>query len=103
MHLVYSVRTQQAILYRAELERLVSEHRAVTITLTREPPSGWSGRRGRVDSDLLSELGWPPVDAPHCYICGPTPFVEAAADGLVALGHTSANVRAERFGPTGGG
>jgi len=103
MHLVYSARTQQDILYREELERLVNEHRAVTITLTREPPCGWAGRRGRVDSDLLSESGWPPVDEPHCYICGPTPFVEAVANALVAFGHKSANVRAERFGPTGGG
>jgi ferredoxin-NADP reductase len=55
-----------------------------------------------VDSDLLSELGWPPVDEPHCYICGPTSFVEAAANALVALGHKSANIRTERFGPTGG-
>jgi ferredoxin-NADP reductase len=102
MHLLYSVRTQQDILYRAALKGLVSDHRAVTITLTREPPSGWSGRRGRVDSDLLSELGWPPADEPHCYICGPTPFVEAAANSFVALGHTSANIKTERFGPTGG-
>jgi len=103
MHLVYSARRQQDLLYREELERLVSGHRAVTITLTREPSSGWSGRRARVDGDLLSELGWPPMDEPHCYLCGPTPFVEAVANALVALGHTSPNIRAERFGPTGGG
>src|SRR5207244_11476924 len=53
MHLVYSARRQQDLLYREELERLVSGHRAVTITLTREPPCGWAGRRGRVDSGLL--------------------------------------------------
>src|SRR5437879_2257389 len=92
MHLVYSARRQQDLLYREELERLVSGHRAVTITLTREPSSGWSGRRARVDGDLLSELGWPPMDEPHCYLCGPTPFVEAVANALVALGHTSPNI-----------
>jgi ferredoxin-NADP reductase len=103
MHLVYSARTQHDLLYRNELGRLVDVHRAVTITLTRESPSEWSGRRGRVDSDLLSECGWPPADEPCCYVCGPTDFVEAVANSFVAIGHEAANVRTERFGPTGGG
>jgi len=102
MHLVYSARTQGDLLYRDELERLVGERRAVTITLTREPTSGWSGRQGRVDGELLTETGWPPAALPRCYVCGPTPFVEAAADTLVALGHEPENIRTERFGPTGG-
>jgi ferredoxin-NADP reductase len=102
IHLVYSARTDGDVLYRDELRRLVSAHRAVTVTLTREPESGWSGRRGRVDGSLLDELGWPPAVAPRCYVCGPTPFVEAVADALVALGHSPDHIRTERFGPTGG-
>jgi ferredoxin-NADP reductase len=35
------------------------------------------------------------------YVCGPTSFVENAADLLVALGHEPHTIRAERFGPTG--
>ena len=62
---------------------------------------GWPGRRGRVGQDLLTEAGWPPEQQPRCFICGPTPFVEVIADALVDLGHLGANVRAERFGPTG--
>jgi ferredoxin-NADP reductase len=102
VHLVYSARTQKDILYQNELNHLISEHRAVTITLTQESTSAWSGRRGRVDSELLSDVGWPPADEPHCYICGPTPFVEATANALVAFGHSSHNIRTERWGPTGG-
>lgn len=52
MRLVYSARTQTDILYRERLESLVSVKRSVTLTLTREPPSNWAGRRGRVDADL---------------------------------------------------
>ena len=37
---------------------------------------------------------------PLVYICGPTLLVEAAANGLVALGVPPAQVRTERFGPT---
>jgi ferredoxin-NADP reductase len=39
---------------------------------------------------------------PHCYVCGPTAFVEAVADALVGLGHEPGRIRTERFGPTGG-
>lgn len=102
MHLVYSARNQQDILFRDDLARLVNGRRTVTITVTREPFAGWAGRRGRVDRDLLSAFGWPAANEPHCYVCGPTPFVEAIANDLVALGHKSADIRTERFGPTGG-
>jgi ferredoxin-NADP reductase len=102
MHLVYSARTLGDVIYRRELEELAGPHRAVSVTLTRESSPDWVGRRGRVDADMLADLGWPPSVRPHCYVCGPTPFVEAVADALVALGHDPARVRTERFGPTGG-
>jgi ferredoxin-NADP reductase len=102
MHLVYSARTLGDVIYRRELEELAGPHRAVTLTLTRESSPDWAGRRGRVDADMLAELGWPPSVRPHCYVCGPTPFVEAVANALVALGHDPARVKTERFGPTGG-
>jgi ferredoxin-NADP reductase len=35
------------------------------------------------------------------YVCGPTGFVEAVAEGLVRLGHDPARVKTERFGATG--
>ena len=101
MHLVYSARSPEDLLYLKELSELTDGHRAVTITLTRVPPSQWTGRRGRVDAVLLSEVGWPPAVEPRCFVCGPNPFVEAAADALVALGHRAAQVRTERLGPTG--
>jgi ferredoxin-NADP reductase len=101
MHLVYSARTGEDLLYRDELKELTDGHRAVTHTLTREAPPQWTGRRGRVDAALLGEVGWPPAVAPRCYVCGPTSFVEAAANALVALGHQPAQIRTERFGPTG--
>ncbi|HEY8526374.1 MAG TPA: ferredoxin reductase [Acidimicrobiales bacterium] len=101
MHLLYSARTRADVIYRRELEELAGPHRAVTLTLTRETGPGWTGRRGRVDADLLAEVGWPPEVQPRCYVCGPTPFVEAVARALVDLGHAPARIRTERFGPTG--
>ena len=103
LHLVYSARTADELLYRDELEAVADgPRRRVTITLTRGTPSGWRGRRGRVDASLLEEVGGVPSRAPRCYVCGPTQFVEEVADTLVGLGHDPADVRTERFGPTGG-
>ena len=103
MHLVYSARTIDDVLYGDELAELAEDpRRAVTVTVTREPSDRWQGRRGRVDAGLLEETGWPPSVGPHCYVCGPTPFVESVAGVLVDLGHDPARVKTERFGPTGG-
>jgi ferredoxin-NADP reductase len=71
-------------------------------TLTREAPVGWPGFARRIDTDMLSEIGPPPVGRPRIFICGPTAFVERAAELLVGIGHDPAGIRAERFGPTGG-
>jgi ferredoxin-NADP reductase len=38
---------------------------------------------------------------PDGFMCGPTSFVEAAADLLVDAGHDADGIRIERFGPTG--
>jgi ferredoxin-NADP reductase len=90
--LLYSARTQSDLIYERELEGFDT-----TITLTRQH---WAGRTGRVDRDLLEAVAWPATDHPLVYVCGPTGFVEAVADALVALGHDASRVRTERFGPT---
>jgi ferredoxin-NADP reductase len=102
VQLVYSARTLDDVIYRDELAALADgRHRAVTVTLARDESSAWSGRRGRVDAELLGEIGWPPAVRPLCYVCGPTPFVEAVSAALTGIGHDPATVRTERFGPTG--
>ena len=70
-------------------------------TLTREQPAGWDGYDRRIDRAMLAEVAWPPAERPRVYVCGPTAFVEVAADALVALGHEPGRIRTERFGPTG--
>ena len=51
---------------------------------------------------MLTDVGPAPERRPRVYVCGPTPFVENAANLLVALGHEPATIHTERFGPTGG-
>jgi ferredoxin-NADP reductase len=97
--LLLSARTWEDVLYRDELERLGDVR--VHVTLTRAQPPGWEGSARRVDADMLRELGPPPEAAPRVFVCGPTAFVERAADLLVELGHDPSAIRAERFGPSG--
>lgn len=101
--LLYSSRSISEIIYHDELDQLVhgSENLQVVYTLTRESPAGWTGYHRRLDADMLRDVAWPPDQNPVAYICGPTPFVEAAATMLAALGHAPGRIRTERFGPTG--
>jgi ferredoxin-NADP reductase len=101
--LLYSSRQWDDVIYRDEIARLAVYDSAleVTLTLTREPPPGWTGFRRRIDRMMLAEVAWPPAERPHVFVCGPTPLVEEVAASLVALGHEPARVKTERFGPTG--
>jgi ferredoxin-NADP reductase len=101
--LLLSSRRLYDVIYRDELGAFATDPAVhVAITLTREQPSGWQGFDHRVDAEMLEALGPAPAEAPRVFVCGPTGFVERAADLLVGLGHDPRAIRAERFGPSGG-
>jgi ferredoxin-NADP reductase len=103
VRMLVSARSQGEVIYRGELERIgAGPGVEITHTLTRSQPPGWTGYARRVDRDMLAEVAWPASDAPHIFVCGPTGFVETAADALVSIGHDTLRIRTERFGPTGG-
>ncbi len=93
--LLYSSRTLEDVIYRAELDGLDAE---VVHTLTRDQPPGWTGYTRRVDAALLAEVAWPTVEEPRVFVCGPTPFVETVAGALVEQGYPPQRVKTERFG-----
>src|SRR3954447_6395621 len=101
--LLLSARSTEDALYRDELARLARvQGLAVHQTFTREAPADWTGFARRIDAEMLSEVGPAPSQRPRIFTCGPTAFVERAAELLVELGHDAAAIHAERFGPTGG-
>jgi ferredoxin-NADP reductase len=102
MRLLASWRGWDDVIYRDELARLEGGGLTVVHTLTRAQPPGWTGYSRRVDAAMLAEVGPAPDAAPQIFVCGPTPFVEAVAEGLVGLGHEPHRIKTERFGPTGG-
>ena len=106
--LLYSTRGPEDIIYRKFLDSVGRPGIGVSVicTLTRRQPPGWIGYDRRVDADMLREC----IDelavmhghdaTPLSYACGPTGFVEAAADALLSVGVAESAIRTERFGPT---
>jgi ferredoxin-NADP reductase len=94
--LLYSARSPDDVIYRDELES-----HDVVYTFTRVQPPGWTGYARRVDEDILREVTFAGAEG-IAYVCGPTRFVEAVADGLLTVGYDPERIRTERFGPTGG-
>jgi ferredoxin-NADP reductase len=102
--LLYSSRSQDDVIYRAELDRLSGAGDGLTVlhTLTRAQPAGWRGYSRRIDRAILAEVAWPKEQMPIVFVCGPTPMVEGAASLLVDMGYDPASIKTERFGATGG-
>jgi ferredoxin-NADP reductase len=103
VRLLYSSRTFEDVIYRAELETLGAEPGVeVAHTLTRVQPEGWQGYARRIDDDILREVAFAPDERAAVFVCGSTRFVDTVADGLLRLGYDAAQIRTERFGATGG-
>jgi len=100
--LLYSSRSFDDIIYRAELERLAGQGVKVVHTLTRSQPMGWGGYARRIDRAMLEATAFPMNARPRIFICGPTPLVESAAGLMRDIGHVPGLIKTERFGPTGG-
>jgi len=92
MRLVYSVRHADDVIYADELSA------DALLTFTREPPEGWDGHRGHIDSELIAEAG---IDSGLGFVCGSNGFVETASQLLLDAGYDPQQIRTERFGPTG--
>lgn len=99
--LLYSARTADDLLYRAEFNALAADGSGfgVTWTLTRGGPLRPGDYTRRVDRAMLDDVGWSAAQRPRIFICGPTAFVEDVANACVALGHAPELIRTERFGP----
>ncbi len=102
--LVYSVRGPDDALYAAELaERQGADNGLhVAYVYTRSTPPGWPEPPRRIGAAALTTAGWTPDRSPAVFVCGPTGFVETAANLLVSAGHDPRMIKTERFGPSGG-
>jgi ferredoxin-NADP reductase len=123
VQLIYSARTPDDVIYAAELQERVRVSPLLVTTclytrLTRwrgtpastEPgsevsgPAGQSrrplrGYAGRLSAEVLAKAALAPEFNPEVFACGPSGFVEAASELLVAAGYPPGSIKTERFGP----
>jgi ferredoxin-NADP reductase len=96
--LIYSVRTEDEIIFEREIDGLTSRlpgFRAV-VTVT-QPGPGWTGERGRLSRELI-ERAMPDLSETWAYLCGPKPFMESARALLLECGVPAGRIRQELFG-----
>ena len=98
MRMLYSVRSPGDAFYSDELDAIDDSAFSLDWAYTRTAPDGVARRAGRVDAATISASTIAASENPSVYVCGPTGFVEAVADLLVAAGHSPDRIRTERFG-----
>jgi ferredoxin-NADP reductase len=90
--LAYSVRGPADVYYSTELTASTVDFR-VLYTRT-DAPNRPAGR--------ITAADLPDATGARVYVCGPTGFVEAVSELLLARGQDPASIRTERFGASGG-
>ncbi|MEM7714186.1 MAG: FHA domain-containing protein [Cyanobacteria bacterium P01_A01_bin.68] len=97
---IYSVRTQQDIIFREELEFMAKKYPnfKLAINLTgNESDLNWSGYKGRLNENMLSEIA-PDFKQRIAYVCGSEGFLESIQDILKELNFPMNNYYQESFG-----
>ena len=95
--LLFGVRNEAEILYRADFEALAARHPrfSLHVTLSRAPES-WTGLRGYVQTQLTGLID--PKPQPHVYICGLSDMVAAVRKVLKEeLGFDRRSIHSERY------
>lgn len=92
VRVVVSVRRPEDLYYAAELTGP-----EVTVIYTRSAPPGYPRAPGHISPE---DLGPTVVRGLTAYICGSSPFADAATDAAMVAGVPVDHIRVERFGPT---
>jgi ferredoxin-NADP reductase len=96
LHLLYSARTAVDFAYLTEMKRYAREGRLdLALNATREIPTRWKGRRGRITRDQLVPLVEDP--ATLCFVCGPATMVDEVPRMLMEIGIEPARIRVEEW------
>jgi ferredoxin-NADP reductase len=100
IHFVYAARTPDDLVFEREL-RLMEQQcpgfRYHAVCSRTAPDGSWTGRTGRITSELLAEIV-PDLTRRAVYLCGPVPFMQSVRDGLVRLNFDMARFAQESFG-----
>lgn len=96
----YSVKTEDHIIYKKELEDLTKKNQSikVIVTLTQvAQESTWKGERGRFSKEMFAKYIRTPSDANY-WICGPLVMIKEIKENLVSLGADMKKMKLEGWG-----
>ena len=92
MTLIYSVKTENDIIFKEKINRLSKNRLRFIPTLTQENIEGW--KNGRIDQELISESISHPVEV---YICGMPEFVKSVKEHLISFKMDEKDIHTEQW------
>jgi ferredoxin-NADP reductase len=93
---LYYARSPQDIIFKEELDALCTRMKGLKLNYCVESKSSeWLGLTGRINADHFKELN--KLDKHEIYLCGPGPFMDAAAAELKTLGVAEYQIHKEVF------
>ncbi|PCI52753.1 MAG: flavodoxin reductase [Alphaproteobacteria bacterium] len=97
-HLIYGSRNMDDIIFHRELKQLEAENDFLTVTrVISEPSMNYSGKKGFVSTELISELVGS-LDDKMFYLCGPSNMYDFCLVELKNSGVPSRKIRVEMNG-----
>jgi ferredoxin-NADP reductase len=98
MHLLFSSKGYEYVIYRDDLERLESENGWLTVShaFTRAPGDERCRYHRRIDKEMISEV-FHEIDPKVAYLCGPPEMVEESEKVLLGLGMPEEAVKTEKY------
>lgn len=98
MHLLFSSKSREFVIYLSDLIRLERDHEwlKVSHSFTRDSDDSLARFRRRVDKEMVSEV-FGELNPKVAYICGPPEMVEECEKILVGLGMEPNNVMTEKY------
>ena len=95
---VYACRAPTDFIFAKEIETLqrANPKLHVTVVMSRVEGTDWTGPRGHITKDLLSQI--PALPSRRIHLCGPPPMMDAIKAILTELGVPADHVKTELFG-----
>ena len=98
INLLYGSRTPEDVIFKGELEKLAASHSNFTCSLViSEPPEGYGGLKGFLDSKLIAQLVGD-VKGKTFYVCGPRAMYDFCRAALKAMEVPERKIRRELYG-----
>lgn len=97
--LIYGNQDWENIIFREELESLISKLNLRVVHVLGKPPQDWSGEKGFINQEILDRYlpKEKARDTIEVFICGPLPMMNAVETALSKIGVPVGDFHSERF------